>query len=80
MPLLIHHQPKPLDQAKEHLRTGGWSYRRAAAACGVSYQYFSDVLNGWRLSRTLEAKIMALPECPANLRSVRATRRMTDLT
>lgn len=79
MPLLVHKKPQPLTAEKEHLRKGGWSYRRGAAACGVSYQYFSDVLNGWRLSRTLQGKIMALPLCPEALRSGAAARRMTDI-
>ena len=79
MPLIVREAPVPLQHCKNHLAQHGWSYRRAAVACGVCIQYFSDVLNGWRISKPLENRILNLGICPASLRSVRATRRMTAI-
>lgn len=47
---------------KDELKKKGWTYRRAALRLGRSYQHLSDVLNGHRLSKSLDAKINALPK------------------
>lgn len=52
------------ERAKRELKSKGWSYRRAAIALGRSYQHLSDVLNGHRHSRSLLAKVVALPAAP----------------
>ena len=49
-------------RAKDTLKNKGWSYRRAAARIGVSYQHLSEVLNGHRISGRLLSAIHALPK------------------
>ncbi len=68
--------PVPLTEAKEHLSSHGWSYRAAARQLGVSTQWLNDVLNGWRISRPLERRILRLGQCPEALMSARARNRM----
>lgn len=79
MPLIVRETPLPLLHCKDHLSHHGWSYRRAAMACGVCVQYLSDVLNGWRISKPLERRILKLGVCPESLRTARATARMDRL-
>jgi len=50
-----------LERIKGKLKRDGWSYRSAAPALGVTYQYLSDVLNGKHSSRRLVRRINALP-------------------
>ena len=56
--------PPDILKARNHLAEFGWSYRAAASACGVAYQWLSDVLNRreHRSSRRLIKKINALPK------------------
>lgn len=79
MPLLVHHNPVELTEAKEHLRANGWSYRVAARELGISPQWLNDVLNGWQVSKTLVRRLMSLPQCPPDKMSTRARNRMTQL-
>lgn len=46
--------------AKHQLKRKGWTYRRAAAAIGVTYQHLSEVLNGHRASKRLLKAIRGL--------------------
>lgn len=76
MPLLVHHNPVSLDEHKEHLLRNGWSYRAAALYLDVTPQWLNTVLNGWQVSETLAARILALPVCPDHLMSAKARNRM----
>ena len=50
-----------LQHAKSKLKAGGWSYRSAGPALGVTYSYLSHVLNGKFQSRRLLVRIETLP-------------------
>lgn len=54
--------PAGVVHARKLLRDRGWTYRAAAAECGVCYQHLSEVLNGHRKSRSLLARIHSLPK------------------
>ena len=51
-------------QAKSHLKTLGWSQRRAAAQLGVCQEHLNRVLSGIRQSRRLMQAIATLPPSP----------------
>lgn len=53
--------PAAVVHARKLLRDRGWTYRAAAAECGVCYQHLSEVLNGHRKSRSLLRRIEELP-------------------
>lgn len=48
-------------KAKRTLQLKGWSNRKAAPALGVDVSHLSKVLNGHRESKSLLARIKALP-------------------
>jgi lambda repressor-like predicted transcriptional regulator len=54
--------PAAVRRARHELRERGWTYRTAAAECGVCYQHLSEVLNGHRKSRRLLGLIAKLPK------------------
>ena len=55
-PLMVN-----VEQAKNKLKKGGWSYRSAAPVLGCTYQWIARVLNGHECSEPLLAAIEALP-------------------
>ena len=63
--------PTP-EEAKAVLRQKNWSYRRAAAVLGVSYQHLCLVLNGLRVGTRLIPRIINLGECPTAYRRRRS--------
>lgn len=50
-----------ITKIKEHLKANGWSYRQAAKALGVTYQYLCDTANNKHVSKRLEARVLQLP-------------------
>lgn len=48
-------------QAKDKLKTLGWSYRTVAPVLGVRHEHLSHVLNGHRESRRILRAIGELP-------------------
>lgn len=59
------------ESLKRQLKRKGWTYRTAALHLGRAYQHLSEVLNGHRTSRSLDAKIAALPVTKKQLRASR---------
>ena len=51
-------------QAKQHLKSLGWSYRRAAPLLGVTHIHLAYVLNGQRQSRRLLSEISEMGPSP----------------
>ena len=50
-----------IHQAKDKLKTGGWTYRTAAPVLGVSFSWLGRVLSGKIHSRALLMAITHLP-------------------
>jgi hypothetical protein len=63
--LTAYHAPLPLDfgdpETPPALRRKGWTLRPAARHLGVSLNHLYQVLKGRRFSRSLLARVAALP-------------------
>lgn len=58
--------PRDVAAARKHFQSCGWSYRSAATVLGCTYQHLCQVLTGYRESKSLVARVLALPprHCP----------------